>query len=248
MSNVLDGKRALVTGGGRGIGAAIALRLARDGASVAIGYHSDRRAAEETAALIGERTGAKAVTVQADTGLVEDAERLVAETVALLGGLDVLVNNAGVIAAAPIGDLDPEAASRVIDVNVRGPLLVSRAASRHLGEGGRIINIGSSLGERVHSPGLTAYAASKAAITGLTRALARDLGPRGITVNEVAPGSTDTDMNPQDGPNAEAQMRGIALGRFGAPEEIAEAVAHLASPAAGYTTGTRLGVDGGSNA
>ncbi|MFL1381543.1 MULTISPECIES: SDR family oxidoreductase [unclassified Nocardiopsis] len=248
MSNVLDGKRALVTGGGRGIGAAIALRLAHDGATVAIGYHSDRRAAQATAALIGERTGTKAVIVRADTGRAEEAERLVTETVELLGGLDILVNNAGVITAAPIGDLDPEAVSRVLDVNVRGPLLVARAAARHLGEGGRIVNIGSSLGERVPSPGLAAYAASKAAITGLTKALARDLGPRGITVNEVAPGSTDTDMNPQDGPGAEAQRQGIALGRFGVAEEIAAAVAHLASPTAGFTTGTRLGVDGGANA
>ncbi|MDE3720379.1 SDR family oxidoreductase [Nocardiopsis sp. N85] len=248
MNGILDGKRALITGGGRGIGAAIALRLARDGAAVAIGYGSDRRAAEATAARIGEHTGGKAVTLQADTGRPEEAERLVEEAAGLLGGLDILVNNAGVITAGPIESLTPEAAARVIDVNVLGPLLLSRAAVRHLGDGGRIVNIGSSLGERVPSPGLAAYSASKAAITGLTKALARELGPRGITVNEVAPGSTDTRMNPQDGPGAEDQRRGSALGRFGAPEEIAEAVAHLVSPRAGFTTGTRLGVDGGSNA
>ncbi|CAL9396751.1 Cyclic-di-GMP-binding biofilm dispersal mediator protein [Nocardiopsis dassonvillei] len=248
MSNPLDGKRALVTGGGRGIGAAIALRLARDGAAVAIGYTSDRESAEATAARATGQAGVKAVAVRADTGLPAEAERLVEETVHLLGGLDILVNNAGIIATGPIGELEPETVARVIDVNVLGPLLVARAATRHLGEGGRIVNIGSSLGERAPFPGLSAYSASKAAITGLTKALARELGPRGITVNEVAPGSTDTDMNPQDGPGAEGQKQGSSLGRFAAPEEIAEAVAHLASPLAGFTTGTRLGVDGGSNA
>ncbi len=250
MSGVLEGKRALVTGGGRGIGAAIALRLARDGAAVAISYHSDAESAGATAAAIAEETGGKAVVVQADTGDAREAERVVDEAAELLGGLDILVNNAGVLdsSSAVIDDLDPGVASRVLDINVRGPLLASRAAARHLGGGGRIVNLGSCVGERVPGAGYAVYATSKAAITGMTKALARDLGPRGITVNEVAPGATDTDMNPQDGPNSEPQKGASPLGRFATPEEVAEAVAYLVSPFAGFTTGARLGVDGGRNA
>ncbi|WP_047870997.1 SDR family oxidoreductase [Nocardiopsis sp. RV163] len=250
MSGVLEGRRALVTGGGRGIGAAIALRLARDGAAVAISYHADAESAAATAAAIAERTGGKAVIVQADTGDAREAERVVDEAAELLGGLDILVNNAGVLdpSSAVIDDLDPAVAARVLDVNVRGPLLASRAAARHLGEGGRIVNLGSCVGERVPGAGYTVYATSKAAITGMTKALARDLGPRGITVNEVAPGATDTDMNPQDGPGSAPQKEASPLGRFATPEEVAEAVAYLVSPSAGFTTGARLGVDGGRNA
>ncbi|MEY9212375.1 SDR family oxidoreductase [Thermobifida halotolerans] len=250
MSGFLDGKAALVTGGSRGIGAAIALRLAEEGASVAISYHSDSGTAEAVARSITDKTGRLTVAVQGDAGDAVAAVAVVDRVAELLGGLDVLVNNAGVLdpSFASIDEMDPAVASRVIDVNVRGPLLTSWAASRHLGEGGRIVNIGSCLGERVPGPGYVAYAASKAAITGLTRALARDLGPRGITVNEVAPGATDTDMNPQDGPNAAAQKELSPLGRFATPEEVAEAVAYFASPHAGFTTGARLGVDGGRNA
>jgi 3-oxoacyl-[acyl-carrier protein] reductase len=250
MSGVLEGKRALVTGGSRGIGAAIALRLAEEGATVAISYHSDAEAARVTAEAITDLTDTKVAVVQADTGDTDGAAQVVEQSVGLLGGLDILVNNAGVLdpTSATIGDLDPETANRVIDINVRGPLLVSRAAAAHLGEGGRIINIGSCVGERVPGAGYAVYATSKAAITGLTRAMARDLGPRGITVNEVAPGATDTDMNPQDGPNSAPQKAASPLGRFATPEEVAEAVAYFASPRAGFTTGTRLGVDGGRNA
>lgn len=250
MSGVLEGKRALVTGGSRGIGAAIALRLAEDGASVAISYNTNETAARTTADDITERTGVKVVVVQADTGDAAGAAQVVDRASGLLGGLDILVNNAGVLdpTFSRIEDLDPEIAKQVIDINVRGPLLTSQAAVAHLGEGGRIVNIGSCVGERVPGPGQAAYATSKAAVTGLTKALARDLGPRGITVNEVAPGATDTSMNPQDGPNAEPQKEASPLGRFATPTEVADAVAYFVSPRAGFTTGTRLGVDGGRNA
>ncbi|MCS0602951.1 SDR family oxidoreductase [Streptomyces sp. LP11] len=248
MSEQLSGKVALVTGGSRGIGAAIALRLAEDGADVALTYRSGAGAAAAVADRIREKTGRRVLALQADAEDAEAVERAVEETVRELGRLDVLVNNAGVydpdlhgIEQVPVETVD-----RILAVNTRAPLLAARAAARHLPEGGRIVNIGSCLGERVPSAGFAAYAASKAAITGLTKGLARDLGPRGITVNEVAPGATDTDMNPADGPNAAHQKGQSPLGRYGQAEEIAAAVAYLASPSAGYTNGARLGVDGGS--
>ena len=164
--------------------------------------------------------------------------------------IDILVNNAGIIdeSFSVIRNLDLQTADRVLDVNVKGTLYVTHAAVKHMGDGGRIINIGSCIGERVPGQGQVAYATSKAAITGLTKALARDLGPEGITVNEVAPGPTDTDMNPEDGPAAAGQKQLLPLGRFAKVAEVADAVAYFASPKAAFTTGTRLGVDGGGNA
>ncbi len=246
----LHERTALVTGASRGIGAAIARRLAQEGAKVAIGYHSNAGAAEETARGIQAATGGTVVAIQGDVGDSEGATALVERAVEELGRLDILVNNAGVtdLDNMTIDELDPDLANRIIDINVRGPLFASAAASRHLGEGGRIINLGSCVGERVPGAGYSVYAASKAAIIGLTRALARDLGPRGITVNEVAPGATNTAMNPEDGPNAPQQKATSPFGRFATPEEISDAVAYFASPRAAFTTGARLAVDGGRNA
>ncbi|WP_233197195.1 SDR family oxidoreductase [Cryobacterium sp. N21] len=252
MSNhgELNGRAALVTGGGRGIGAAIALRLAEEGADVALGYHSNSVSAEETARSIGTATGRRVVAIQGDAGDPAAVAAVVDRSAELLGRLDILVNNAGILdpELAMIDELDPELANRIIDVNVRGPLFAAAAAARHLGRGGRIINIGSCVGDRVPGAGYTIYATSKAAITGMTKALARDLGPRGITVNEVAPGATNTSMNPEDGPNSAEQKATSPFGRFASPEEIADAVLYFASPRAAFTTGARLGVDGGRNA
>ncbi|GGZ18722.1 SDR family NAD(P)-dependent oxidoreductase [Streptomyces nitrosporeus] len=250
MSEKLNGKVALVTGASRGIGAAIALRLAGDGADVAITYQSNEEAARETAERIAKDTGRRAVAIQADAADAEAVTASVDRAVRELGRLDILVNNAGVndMNLPNIADISVETVDWILDVNTRGSILAARAAAKHLPEGGRIINIGSCLGEHVPAAGFATYAASKAAITGLTKGLSRDLGPRGITVNEVAPGSTDTDMNPEDGPASQYQKSLSPFDRFAKPEEIAAAVAYLASPEAGFTTGTRIGVDGGVNA
>ncbi|MET9929532.1 MULTISPECIES: 3-oxoacyl-ACP reductase family protein [unclassified Streptomyces] len=250
MSEKLNGKVALVTGASRGIGAAIALRLAGDGADVAITYQSNKEAAQATAERIAKETGRRAVAIQADAADAEAVTASVDRTVRELGRLDILVNNAGVndMNLPNIADISVETVDWILDVNTRGPVLAARAAAKYLPSGGRVINIGSCLGEHVPAAGFAVYAASKAAITGLTKGLSRDLGPRGITVNEVAPGSTDTDMNPEDGPASQYQKSLSPLDRFAKPEEIAAAVAYLASPEAGFTTGTRIGVDGGVNA
>ncbi|MFL4901848.1 SDR family NAD(P)-dependent oxidoreductase [Streptomyces sp. MMS24-I2-30] len=250
MSGKLSGKAALVTGGSRGIGAAIAQRLAEEGADVAITYQGNKDAAQATVERITESTGRRALGIQADATDADAVAASVEQAVRELGRLDILVNNAGVndMALPNIVDTPVETIDWILDVNTRGSILAARAAAQHLPEGGRIINIGSCLGEHVPAAGFATYAASKAAITGLTKGLSHDLGPRGITVNEVAPGSTDTDMNPEDGP-ASAYQKGLSpLGRFAKPQEIAAAVAYLASPEAAFTTGTRIGIDGGVNA
>ncbi|MGW0393631.1 SDR family oxidoreductase [Streptomyces sp. NPDC003042] len=235
---------ALVTGGSRGIGAATALRLARDGIDVAITYVND---AEAAAAVTGKirALGRRAVTVRADSGAADGARTAVAETVRTLGRLDVLVNNAGVGVLGPIEGLGIEDVDRVLAVNVRGAFLAARAAAGHMGRGGRIITIGSCMAQRVPGPGGTLYAMSKSALTGLTKALARELGGRGITANLVHPGPVDTDMNPADGPYAEPQRAMTALGRYGAAEEVAAMVAFLAGADAAYVTGAEFSVDGG---
>ena len=232
--NTLTGKVALVTGGSRGIGAAIALALAENGADVAVTYRQDASAVVEAVKATGQRV----LAVRADAADVEAVERAVAEVVSHFGRLDVLVNNAGIV-----GELEDMWA-----VNVRGAWVFAQAAAEHLPAGGRIVNIGSNLAERVTMPGITAYAMTKSALNSMTRGLARDLAPRGITVTQVNPGSTDTDMNPADGPNAPGQLAMIPLGRFGAPQEVARMVAHLAGPGGDYVTGTSILVDGGVNA
>jgi len=241
----LAGKRALVTGGSRGIGAAIALALAENGADVAFTYQNSAVKAETVVQSI-EATGRRAVAIQADSADPEAIERSVRDAVAALGGIDILVNSAGIGLNATIADIVLKDYQALMDVNVRAPMLFAQAVMPHLTVGGRIISIGSGLGERVPFPGVTAYAMSKAALTAFTRGLSRELGPDGITVNLVQPGSTDTDANPQDGPAADFQRGLSSLGRFGAPHEVANAVVFLASPAASAITGAILNVDGGA--
>ncbi|ONG56360.1 oxidoreductase [Pseudoroseomonas deserti] len=243
----LLGKRALVTGGSRGIGAAIARELARRGADVAITYVSSPERAAGVAKEI-EGLGRRALAIAADSADPAAIKHSVEEAVAGLGGLDILVNNAGVARGGPLESMSLDDIDAIIDVNIRGVVLSIQAAIPHLSQGGRIISIGSCLAERVAMPGISVYSMSKSALISLTRGLARDLGPRGITVNLVHPGPTDTDMNPAAGPQAEAQRAGIALGHYGKPEDIAGAVAYLAGPGAAQVTGTGIVVDGGLNA
>ncbi|MET0285468.1 MAG: SDR family oxidoreductase [Polyangiales bacterium] len=241
----LNGKRALVTGGSRGIGAAIALALAENGADVALTYQHSADKAEAVAREI-ERTGRRALAIQADSADPAAIERAVREAVAALGGLDILVNNSAVGLNGTIAELDLNAYQTLMDINVRAPVLFAKAVIPHLKGGGRIISIGSGLGERVPFPGVTAYAMSKAALTSFTRGLSRELGPSGITVNLVQPGSTDTDANPAQGAAADFQRSLSSLGRFGEPHEVANAVVFLASPAASVITGATLNADGGA--
>ncbi|WP_405791150.1 SDR family oxidoreductase [Streptomyces sp. NBC_00029] len=235
---------ALVTGGSRGIGAAVALRLAEDGVDVAITYVSDAEAAAEVVGKV-EALGRRAVALRADAGDAAQAANAVGETVRRFGRLDVLVNNAGVGLIRPLAELAPADVERVLAVNVRGVFHTTRAAAAHLGPGGRIITIGSCMTQRVPGPGGALYTMSKSALIGLNRALARELGGRGITVNIVHPGPVDTDMNPADGPYAGAQAAMTALGRFGAPREVAAVVSFLAGEEASYVTGAEFAVDGG---
>jgi 3-oxoacyl-[acyl-carrier protein] reductase len=240
--NELLGKKALVTGGSRGIGAATAIALAERGADVAVTYHNTTpsRVVKEIEAL-----GRQAIAVQvdaADAAAVADGVR---RAVAELGGLDVLVNNAGVGAIGPMSDFTVADVDQVLAVNVRGVYAAAQAAAPLLSDGGRVIHLGSCAAARVTGPGMTLYAMSKAALVGLSKGLARELGSRGITSNVVQPGPIDTDLNPADGPFATAQIGALALDRFGQPEEVAAAIAYLAGPSGAYVTGTELTIDGG---
>ncbi|MET8040269.1 3-oxoacyl-ACP reductase family protein [Micromonospora sp. NPDC005215] len=240
----LKDKVALVTGGSRGIGAGIALRLAQDGADVALTYRQDAERAATVVRQI-EALGRRALAVQADGADPSAVRGAVDQVAAELGRLDILVNNAAVFLVGAMDELGTAEMERTIAVNIRAPYVAVQAALRHLGEGGRIISIGSNVGERAVFPGLTLYSMSKTALVGLTRGLARELGPRDITVNLVNPGPTDTDANPADGPNAAAISGFTAVGRYARPADIAATVAHLASPEAGYVTGAVINVDGG---
>ncbi|MFD8784010.1 SDR family NAD(P)-dependent oxidoreductase [Kitasatospora sp. NPDC059599] len=241
---VLDGKVALVTGGSRGIGAAVALRLAEDGADVVLTYQGGAERADEVAAKI-TAMGRTGWAVRADSADPQEVAAAVAAVAERFGRLDILVNNAGVGVLGPIGELALDDVDRVLEVNVRAPYLYARAASAHLADGGRIVTIGSCVAKRVAFPGATLYATSKAALIGLTKGLARELGPRGITANLVHPGPIDTDMNPAGGPSAEFQSGLTALGRFGTGAEVAAAVAYLVGGDGRYVTGAELAVDGG---
>lgn len=240
----LAGRVALVTGGSRGIGAAIVERLAAEGARVAFTYGSRAADAEE---LVGKITaaGGEAMAVEADSAQPEAVRRAIAAVVAEFGGLDVLVNNAGVAHVAPLEDFPLEEFDRMLAVNVRGVFTAIQAAAHHLEHGGRIITIGSVNADRVPVAGIGVYAMTKAAVAGLTRGLARELGPRGITVNTVQPGPTATDMNPDAGPFAEAMKELMPLGHYAEPADIASAVAYLARPEARFVTGATWDVDGG---
>ena len=244
----LSGKRALVTGAARGIGAAIALKLAQDGADVAITYEKSAEKAEALAAEI-RALGRKAVAIQADAASPTAVKTAVGQTVAELGGLDILVNNAGVGGGGGlVADQSLEDIDHLLNVNVRGVFLTTQAALAHIPDGGRIISIGSCLGDRVSFPGVTIYSATKSALESFNRGLARELGSRQITVNLVKPGPIDTDMNPADGDHADGIRASVALGHYGETRDIAEAVAFLAGSEAKYITGTSIVVDGGSNA
>jgi 3-oxoacyl-[acyl-carrier protein] reductase len=238
----LNGKVALVTGGSRGIGAATALRLAQEGADVAVTYVNGKEAAEDVVGAV-QALGRRAVALRADAADPAEAAGAVDRAVQALGGLDVLVNNAGVGVLGPLAELSLADVDRVLAVNVRGVFLASQAAAGRMAGGGRIITIGTCMTQRVPGPGGTLYAMSKSSLVGLTKALARELGPRGITANLVHPGPVDTDMNPADGPYAAGQATMTALGRFGTAQEVAATVAHLAGAA--YVTGAEFAVDGG---
>ncbi|HEX2751132.1 MAG TPA: 3-oxoacyl-ACP reductase family protein [Verrucomicrobiales bacterium] len=240
----LSGAVALVTGGSRGIGAAIAKRLATDGASVAITYSSAPQRADEVVRAI-ESGGGRAVAFRADSSDAGAVKTAVSETVRVFGGLDILVNNAGIATIAPLDQFSLEDFDRLVAVNIRAVFVGSQEASRHMKEGGRIITIGSVNADRMPFAGGSVYAMSKAAVAGLTRGMARDLGPRGITVNAVQPGPVDTDMNPASGPFSESLKALMALPRYGHPDEIAGMVSYLAGPEAGFITGACLTIDGG---
>jgi NAD(P)-dependent dehydrogenase (short-subunit alcohol dehydrogenase family) len=240
----LAGKRALVTGASRGIGAAIALALAAKGADVAITYErSADRAAEVVRSI--EAKGRKGMAIQADSADPAAVKRSVDEAAAGLGGLDILVNNAGIALYADIADIGVETIDALLAVNVRSPMLAAQAAIPHLKQGGRIVTIGSAGAERIVGDGTTAYYTTKSALHSFTRGLARELGSRDITVNLVQPGSTDTDMNPANGEYSDFQRSISPLGRYGEPDDVAAAVAFLATPAARHITGTIMTVDGG---
>jgi 3-oxoacyl-[acyl-carrier protein] reductase len=243
----LEGKVAAVTGGSRGIGAAIAKRLAADGASVAITYSKGADAAVSVVKAI-ESAGGKAIAIQADAGDADAVRNAVERTVTTFGRLDVLVNNAGTAIPKTFEETTLEEMDRVIDINVRGTLVATQAALKHMKSGGRIIMIGSSVGERVLTPGLVAYSATKGAVKMFTQGLSREVGSLGITVNNVQPGPIDTDLNPAAGDWAVPQKASTALGRYGQVEEVAALVAFVAGPKSSYMTGANLTVDGGTNA
>lgn len=245
--NQLMGKKVLVTGGSRGIGAATAVALAEYGADVAITYNSSAEAAASVVKEI-ESLGRRGFAFAIDAGDAVAVGNGVRRAAEALGGLDVLVNNAGIGAIAPIGDLSMDTVDQVLAVNVRGVYAATQAAVPLLSDGGRVVHIGSCAAERVTSPGMTLYAMSKAALVGLSKALARELGGRNITSNVIQPGPTDTDMNPADGPFADPQLADLALTRFATPAEVAAAVAYLAGPHAAYITGTHLTIAGGHTA
>jgi 3-oxoacyl-[acyl-carrier protein] reductase len=244
----LAGKRALVTGGSRGIGAAIAKTLASEGADVAITFEKSAEAASEIVSAI-RSSGRRAVAIQADSADPDAVHSSIDKAAAELGGLDILVNNAGILRLSEVKDISLDDINALLNINIRAPIVASKAAIPYLGKGGRIINIGSFFADRVPGgAGLSVYALTKSALTAFTQGLARELGPRDITVNVVQPGSIDTDMNPAHGPFGDTLRSITALGRYGSVDDIGNMVAFLAGSKAQYITGTSLTVDGGANA
>ncbi|MET0450407.1 MAG: SDR family oxidoreductase [Mycobacterium sp.] len=247
MTNAaLTGRHALVTGGSRGIGAGIVRRLTADGAAVAFTYSASKAEADD---LVAEVTanGAKAVAIQADAGDPAQTAAAVDTAAAELGGLNVVVNNAAIIYKIPVGEFTQEQYDRLVAINISGPFWTVHSALKHLGQGARIINIGSINADRVPVSELSAYAMTKGALSSFSRGLARDLGPRGITVNNVQPGPISTDMNPDGGDFAEELKKVTALGRYGQTSEVAALVSFLAGSESSYITGANLNVDGGHN-
>jgi 3-oxoacyl-[acyl-carrier protein] reductase len=247
MSQSLKGKVALVTGGSRGIGAAIAKRLAASGANVAITYAKDANSASVVTKAI-EGFGGSAVAIQADAADPAAIRSSVEKAVGALGKLDILVNNAGTAIPKPFEDTTLEEMDHVIDLNIRGVFVTTQAALKHMNDNGRIIMIGSCVGERNLTPGLAAYAATKGAVKMFAQSLAREVGNRRITVNNVQPGPIDTDLNPAAGDWSTPQKAVTALNRYGTVDEVAELVAFVAGPETSYITGANLTVDGGTNA
>jgi 3-oxoacyl-[acyl-carrier protein] reductase len=244
MSKNLEGKVALITGGSRGIGAAIAKRLAADGANVAITY---TRGADAAASVVKEieRAGRKAIAIQADAADADAVTAAVEKTVTTFGRLDILVNNAGTAVPKRFEETTLEELDRLMDINVRGVFVATQAALKHMKSGGRIISIGSAVGERALTPGLVPYSATKGAVKMFTQGLSREVASRGITVNNVQPGPIDTDTNPATGEWAVPQKAFTALGRYGHVDEVAALVAFVAGPESSYITGANLNVDGG---
>jgi 3-oxoacyl-[acyl-carrier protein] reductase len=240
----LAGRRALVTGGSRGIGAEIVRRLAADGAAVAFTYSSSAGVADDLVAAVAA-DGGHAVAIQADAADPAATTAAVERTVTELGGLDILVNNAGTAIMAPVHEFTPEDFDRLVAINIGGVFWATHAAVPHLADGARIINIGSINADRIPGPGMSVYGLTKGAVASFTRGLARELGPRGITVNNVQPGPIDTDMNPSEGEFAESLKQVMALGRYGHTGDVAAVVSFLAGPASGYITGANWNVDGG---
>jgi 3-oxoacyl-[acyl-carrier protein] reductase len=247
MNHRLENKRALVTGGSRGIGAAIVKRLAREGAHVALTYAGNTDKAIETVKK-AQGLGVRALAIKADSADPKAVIEAVERTVQELGGIDILVNNAGIAVVGPIDNYCLEDLDRTLAVNVRAVFVATQAAVKHMKSGGRIINLASCNAERVPNTGMAVYAMSKAALVGLVKGLSRDLGPRGITINNVHPGPVDTDMNPANSDFAKMLMQFMALPRYGTGDEIASLVAYLASPEASYVTGASLSIDGGFTA
>ena len=243
----LKDKVALVTGGSRGIGAAIAKRLAHEGAAVSITYSVSKESADAVADAI-RADGARSLAIQADNADVRAVKAAIAETVETFGRLDVLVNNAGILRFGAISNYPLEELDRMIAVNIKGLFVAIQEAIRHMREGGRIINVGSISSDFVPFNGASVYAMTKGAVASLTRGLARELGPCGITVNNVQPGRIDTAMNPSDGPLADQFLKLLAVQRYGTCHEVASLVAYLASPEAAFVTGASLKIDGGTSA
>lgn len=247
ISQPLAGKAALVTGGSRSIGAAIAKQLAADGAAVVLTYSASPDRAAQVVAEI-EMAGGRALAVEADAGNPAAVRTAVTRTIEAFGSIDILVNNAGIAINAPIEDVKFEDYERMLAVNVTGVFVATQEAVRHMKTGGRIIHIGSSMSRYAAFPTASVYTLTKGAVSGFNRSLVRDLGPKGITVNTVHPGPTDTDMNPADGPVAAIVGPGMAIGRYGHPAEIASVVAFLATPEAAFVTGADIMADGGLTA
>jgi 3-oxoacyl-[acyl-carrier protein] reductase len=243
----LSEKAALVTGASRGIGAAIAKRLAADGARVAITYANSADAAANVVRDI-ERAGGKAIAIRADATDAKAVSAAVEKTVATFGRLDVLVNNAGAAIPKPFQETTLDEMDRIININLRGVFIATQTALKRMQDGGRIINIGSCVGERMMTPGLVAYAATKGAVKMFTQGLSREVGLRRITVNNTQPGPIDTDLNPASGDWAAPQKANTALDRYGSVDDVAALVAFVAGPEASYITGASLTVDGGTNA